>query len=230
MTTLMTGFNSRHKVNPELIARYEGDARWHGDKNIKNELATARRTATSLGKASDVFGHLKPEHKLALDAATSAMRHLSNDLAQLVGWAKEYGAYCAKERARQDTAELEAIAEKRWGNDLKALAFEADVIAELQSRNGRDALGHWMHSIGLHTEVNPEDISFPFAKLSWNESYLQRAVLARIIRDASTVKGQKWRGIRGTPYDLSWDQYEQYLAHRKAAAVAADKVLSGFSG
>ena len=185
----MTGFNSRHKVNPELIARYEGDARWHGDKNIRNELATARRTATSLGKASDVFGHLKPDHKLALDAATSAMRQLSNDLAELVGWAKEYGAYCANERARLDAAELEAIAEKRWGNDLKALAFEADVIADLHSRNGRNALGHWMHSIGLRTEVKPENISFAFIKLTRDESYVQRAVLARIIREASQQKG-----------------------------------------
>lgn len=76
----MTGVKSRRKVNPTLVELYEFNARYHGDKDIKKELFTARRTATSLENASKQFGHLRPENKLAPDAATSAMRQLAVDL------------------------------------------------------------------------------------------------------------------------------------------------------
>ena len=229
MGTLMTGFKSRRKVNPELIDRYEWNARYHGDKDIKKELSTARRTATSLENSSKQFGHLRPEHKLALEAATSAMRQLSADLSELVGWAKEYGVYCAAEHARQAAAELEAVAEKRWGNDPKALAFEADVVAELSSRYGAVALGHWMHLLGQHLDVKPEDFSIDFDNVHNQESHHQRKVLARIIQGAMGRAPLKWAGPRGMSYSCGWGDYELYLTHRKAAALATEKLLSGFA-
>ncbi|UUZ71114.1 hypothetical protein LP415_18335 [Polaromonas sp. P1(28)-8] len=170
MTTQMPGFKSRRKVDPELLERYEWDARYHGDKNIKNELATARRTATTLEKSATQFKHLRPEHKLALDAATSTMRKLAADLAELSSWAKEYGVYCAAERARIDAAELDAFAEKRWGTNPKAMEFEGEAIVELVSRHDGEAFGHWMHSIGQHLDVKPEAFSFPFAPVHAKES------------------------------------------------------------
>ena len=229
MSTLMTGFKSRRKVNPELIERYEWNARYNGDKDIKKELSTARRTATSLENASKQFGHLRPEHQLALDAATSAMRQLSADLSELVSWAKEYGMYCAAEHARKAAAELEAVAEKRWGNDQKALAFEADVIVELVSRNGAVALGYWMHSIGQHLDVKPEDFSIDFDNVRLQESHHQRKVLARIIQNAIGRTPLKWAGQRGMSYSCGWGDYELYLTHRKAAALVTEKLLSGFT-
>ena len=136
MSTLMTGFKSRRQVNPELIDRYEWNARYHGDKDIKKELSTARRTATSLENACKQFGHLRPEHKLALDAATSAMRQLSADLSELVGWAKEYGVYCAAEHARQAAAELEAVAEKRRCNDQNCAGVDPGITTQAGLANG----------------------------------------------------------------------------------------------
>lgn len=229
MTTLMPGFKSRRKVDPELIDRYEWEARYYGDKNIKNELATARRTATSLAKAATEFKHLRPEHKLALDAATSAMRKLAADLAELVGWAKEYGVFCAAARAAKEAAELEAFAEKRWGSDAKAMEFEAEVVVELVSRHGGEAFGHWMHSIGQHLDVQPTEFSIPFQNVHARESHNQRVVLARVLRSALDHPPNKWKGMRGMTYICGWKDYEMYLAHRKAAASAAHKVLSGFT-
>ena len=72
------------------------------------------------------------------------------------------------------------MAEKRWGHDQKTLAFEADVIVELSSRNGAVALGDWMHSIGLHMDVKPEEFSLPFENVHIRESHHQRKVLARV--------------------------------------------------
>ena len=59
MRPYLARFKTRLKVNPELLERYEFDARYYGDKNIKNELASAKRTATSLAKASTVESHPK---------------------------------------------------------------------------------------------------------------------------------------------------------------------------
>ena len=225
----MTGFKSRRKVNPALVELYEFNARYHGDKDIKKELSTARRTATSLENASKQFGHLRPEHKLALDAATSAMRQLSADLSELVSWAKEYGVYCAAEHARKAAAELEAVAEKRWGNDQKALAFEADVIIELVSQHGGEAFGHWMHSIGQHLDVKPEDFVFSFDNIPNREFFYQRQVLTKLIRNAMNLSPHKWSGRQGMNYSCGWQDYEMYLAHRKAAALATEKLLHGFT-
>lgn len=153
------------------------------------------------------------------------MRQLSADLSELVGWAKEYGVYCAAEHARQAAAELEAVAEKRWGNDQKALSFEADLIVELISRNGAAAFGHWMHSIGQHLDVKPEDFSFSFDNVHVQESHHQRKDLARVIQAAMGRTPLKWAGQRGMSYSCGWGDYELYLSHRKAAALATEKLL-----
>ncbi|TBR77025.1 MAG: hypothetical protein EPN64_04710 [Burkholderiaceae bacterium] len=229
MTTPMNGFKSRRKVDPELIERYEWDARYNGDKNIKNELSTARRTATTLAKSANQFSHLRPEHKLALDAATSTMRKLAEDLAELVGWAKEYGAFCAAERARASAAELEALAEKRWGNDVKAMEFEAELIRELMSPGGAEAFGEWVQSTGRHLDVRPQDFSGPFDHGGILSSYKQRDTVARLIQAAINNSPHKWQGMGRTHYSCGWKDYEMYLEHRKAAAAAAAIVLSGFA-
>lgn len=229
MTTLMPGFKSRRKVDPELIDRYEWEARYYGEKNIKNELSTARRTATSLAKAAAEFKHLRPEHKLALDAATSAMRKLAADLAELVGWAKAYGVFCAAARAAKEAEELAAFAEKRWGSDSKAMEFEADVIVELVAQNGGEAFGHWMHSIGQHLDVQPNEFSTPFQSVHVRESHNQRMALARVLRSAIDHPPNKWKGMRGMTYICGWKDYEMYLEHRKAAVVAANMLFVGLS-
>ena len=203
MTTPMSGFKSRRKVDPELIERYEWDARYNGDKNIKNELSTARRTATTLAKSANQFSHLRPEHKLALDAATSAMRKLAADLAELVGWAKEYGAFCAAERARASAAELEALAEKRWGSDVKAMEFEAELIRELMTPEGAEAFGEWMHSIGQHLDVQPKDFSGPFGHGGILSNYKQRDTVAKLVQGAVNNAAHKWQGLRGMNYSCS---------------------------
>lgn len=227
MTRLMPGFTTRRKVDLDLIERYEYEARYHGATNIKNELATAKRTATTLAKTSEQFRHLRPEQKLALDAAASAMRQLATDLTALTAWAKDYGAYCAAERVRADAAELEAFANNRWGTDPKALEFEADVIIELISQKTSDTFGHWMHSIGEHRDVKPEDFQAPFQNVYGTASHHDRKVLAKLIKGATDKAPHKWMGLHGMVYAYGWKDYERYLQHRKAAALTADKFLSG---
>lgn len=223
MSTYLERFKTRHKVNPELVQRYEFDASYYGDKNIKNELASAKRTATSLAKASASFSYLRPEQKLALDAATSAMRSLARDLAELALWAKDYAAFCASEREREDMEKLEKLADKRWSNDVDALNFEANILSELQTNDGKHALGDWFHGRGLHKDVPRNDFSLSFDLCPPKKNYSNRLNTAAVLQGIDHARPQKSNAYSRTGtywYVCGWQDYEDYLAWRKSIAGA----------
>lgn len=221
MSTYLERFKTRRKVNPELAQRYEHDASYYGDKNIKNELASAKRTATSLAKASAAFSYLRPEQKLALDAATSAMRSLARDLAELALWAKDYAAFCTAERERENIEVFEKLAEKRWSNDADALNFEAAVLNELQTNDGKHALGDWFHGRGMHKDVSRDDFSVSFDICPPNKNYSKRLNTAALLQGLVHTRPHKsnayaWNGKWW--YVAGWQDYEEYLAWRKTVA------------
>lgn len=232
MSTYLERFKTRRKVNSELAQRYEHDASYFGDKHIKNELANAKRTATSLAKASAAFSYLRPEQKLALDAATSAMRSLARDLAELALWAKDYAAFCVIEREREHVESLEKIAERRWSNDTNALSFEAGLLSELETKEGKCALGDWFHGRGLHKDVDRLEFSVrldstPTPRKNYTLKLNTAAVLEGLNRGSphkfSSFTSDKWYYVCG------WQDYEEYLAWRKSVAVTAENALAKLS-
>jgi hypothetical protein len=226
---LMAGFESRRKPNPELIDRYEWSARIHGDEEIKIELATARRTATTLAKARTQFKHLQLADQMALDEAARVMRRLAADLSELVAWAKEYGAYCADQWTKADAAELVEIADKRWGKDAEALAFEVDLLRELNTDLGREAFGDWMHSTGRQLDVKSKDFSTPASSGSFISAASRCEVVAQFVRQEQRTEAHKWESIRGWHYSCSWAEYESYLTHRRTVASSTAAMLRGFT-
>ncbi|MCV2219488.1 hypothetical protein [Thauera sp. Sel9] len=66
MSDLLARFQAqtRRKADSDLIRRWEWDARYHGDKNIKIQASNAKRSATQMQKIKEQFSNLKPEHEL----------------------------------------------------------------------------------------------------------------------------------------------------------------------
>jgi hypothetical protein len=221
-------FNSRHKVNPELISRYEWDARFYGDKNIKNELACAKRTATTLAKSRAQFSHLKPEHKLALDAAASAMASLVADLTVVAAWAKDYGNFMEIERKREEVERLEAFAAQRWGADNAAVAFEIALIAELATDAGLEALGEWMHARGMQTDIRLEGFRTPRfgIKNQPPKNKLEAAESLLSIQNCSPHIGST---MAGSYYYCGTEDYELYLQYKKNSTVAMRNLINGLT-
>jgi hypothetical protein len=222
-------FKSRRKVNKELVSQYEWDARFHGDKTIRSELAQARRTATSLKKASDAFRHLRPEHKLALDAAASAMKSLAVDLAELALWAKDYLAFCNIEREHERVEGLEKLAEKRWRSDESALKFERDLLHELQTKEGLLALADWFHGLGRHRDVDPETFSTDLNSLSYEpKGDSAQVATAALLQHIGQSHPYKHTGFQDKVYyTCGWTDYEEYISWRKSVASATSAALQG---
>ena len=117
MSDLLARFQAqtRRKADSDLIRRWEWDARYHGDKNIKIQASNAKRSATQMQKIKEQFSNLKPEHELAINAAASALRAMAEELTLLAAWAKDYQVFCAAAWKKEEDARLEALAQERWG-------------------------------------------------------------------------------------------------------------------
>lgn len=215
---------TRRKANPELIDRWEWDARTNGDKNIKAQLANARRTATSLSKAGGQFSNLRPEHDLAIKAAVSAMQALASELAPLAAWAKDYKVFCDAEAKKQHAADLESIALKRWGNNDAAVQFESDLMQELGTHAGRVAFANWAHSAGMYVNVAVEEISCTVDGLRHGESQRARAA-STVEQNISRTAPHRWTGLRGPCVVASWNDYEAYVSYRREVAKTTARIV-----
>ena len=60
MSDLLARFQAqtRRKADSDLIRRWEWDARYHGDKNIKIQASNAKRSATQMQKIKEQFSSL----------------------------------------------------------------------------------------------------------------------------------------------------------------------------
>lgn len=226
MTDYLARFqaSTRRKADPELIQRWEWDARFHGDRNIKIQATSAKRTATSMQKVCDQFSNIKPEHELAIKAAASALRSMAHELTQLAAWANDYHAFCAAEWKKRDADELEAFAQARWGNDDQAVQFEFDLIAELGSRDGRQAFAAWCHGAGKHVDCSVENISCDIP-LRPGPSMRARAALSVREGQENRRTANKWSGIHGPTVICSWADYDAYLVFRKEVAKSSEKIV-----
>jgi hypothetical protein len=213
------------KVDPELIRRWEWDARFHGDKNIKVQAAGAKRAATTMLKMPDQFSNIKPEHELALKAAAGALRAMADELKNLAGWAKDYHAFCAAEMKKEEAARLEAVAQARWGNDESAVEFETSLIQELGTQDGRLTFAAWCHSVGKYRQCALDQISCQIDHLSTGPTLRMRAALT--IEQAKDMNRgtHLWETRSGPTVTCSWKDYEEYLTYRKEVAKTSARVF-----
>lgn len=215
---------TRRKADPDLIRRWEWDARYHGDKNIKAQATNAKRSATSMQKTREQFSNLKPEHELAINAAASALRSMAQELTLLAAWAKDYHAFCTAEWKKQEEAELEALAQGRWGDDEQALKFECDLIDELSTKDGQRAFADWCHAAGKHQDCKVEEISCRVDRLLHGSSQRIRAALT-VKQGNDRTQANKWNGVRGPTVICSWADYEAYLVYRKEVAETSARIV-----
>lgn len=221
----LTKFQSqtRIKADPELIRRWEFDARFDGNRNIKNQLATAKRTATSLENASKQFSKLRPEHELAINAAASALRALVAELTPLAAWAKDYKVFCDEQNKKERAADLEEIAQRRWGSNDSALLFELELMKELGTQEGQVAFGKWAHSVGKYTDVDVKQISCAIDDFGNQETPRARAAFA--VKKGMKRMPDRWVGLRGVTVFSSWEDYESYLSYRKDVAQTTARIV-----
>lgn len=119
---------------------------------------------------------------------------------------------------------LDDFARSRWGSDEKAMAFEAELLAELDSYQGREAFGDWMHSQGKHEDVSRDEFTIFFGARPEDRDSL-RLKTAWVLRDLERARPEKSKSYGGAlHYYAGASDYEEYLAWRKAAAEKNGKI------
>lgn len=218
---------SRIKADPELVFKWEWTVRWYGDKKIRQQLASARRTKTSLLKAKNQFSHLRAEHELAINAAAGALAALTSEMEKFSLWAKAYHTWFCKEHSAAAEAELEAFAAQRWGSAAATpeFKFECALIDELATTAGKAAFAAWMHSCGKFVHIAATGIKCPVGGV---KNYFRthdyepriethRAEAAWTIQQAeSENKREHIDSWNGTPYvQCAFGDYQAYLTFRR---------------
>ena len=137
-------FKFRGRLNQELVNQYKSSAKYYGAERPKKDAATAKRAATTLKKSLETFYSLRPEQRLALDAAASVLSTLAADLDGVAAWAKAYKVHCDGERVRQQIEAEDALAEKLWAGDDAAMLADARELVELFSAPGKELIGEFL--------------------------------------------------------------------------------------
>jgi hypothetical protein len=221
----METFKYGRPLNMELVEKYGYLAQFYGERDAKKDLAAARRTATSLDNAARSFTQLADKEKKALVDAASAMRRLAVDLQAIVIWAKAFLTHCESERKKESDALCQREAHARWNGDALACAFEASILEELGTNEGRISFANWMHSNGRYLDVMPENFTF---HVRMEHGDCMEAKVIRAIQDESS----RW----GSGYDRTFDgrvyfhvdrpTYDQYLVWRRSIADIAQTSLT----
>ncbi|MDH1429123.1 hypothetical protein N5J23_04885 [Comamonas aquatica] len=216
---------TRHKVDMELADRFDWQMRKDGEKPIKQQMATARRAATTMTTLLRDFTHLPDSQAQQLQQSAKTLRTLADSLESLARFAKGYHAFYKAELQREHDARLDKLASERWGNNTVAVEFEWALIAELQTLDGRRALALWMHSQGRHTDTPAENFHSPFP--SWTLLGLNKKREAANFLDQAIQRESRHTtiGFGSRHCHVGTIDYEQYLAARKAAAAQAQNLV-----
>lgn len=213
---------TRLKVDMELADRFDYAMRTDGDKPIKQQMATARRAATTMTKLLKEFSNLPEGQAQQLKQSAGTLRALAQSLEDLARFAKGYHAYYKAEQQREHEARLDKLATERWGNSTAAAEFEWDLMVELQTREGRQALGKWMHAQGRYTDIAADRFHGPFlyrTLLGINKTREAAHCLDEVHSSVHQYTEARLYCHIGTI------DYEKYLAARKAAAEQAQGLV-----
>lgn len=221
--------STRHKVDMELADRFDYQMRHDGDKPIKQQMATARRAATTMAKLMNEFTNLPDSQAQQLQQSVQTLRTLANSLESLARFAKGYHAFFKAEMQREHEARLDKLASERWGNDTAAMEFEWALIAELQTADGRRALGQWMHSQELYVDIPADNFHGPFFSRTMLGLNKTREAAERLDEVNWKVHKHSDAGFLHKHCHVGTAHYEKYLAARKAAAEHALSLVHKFT-
>lgn len=213
----------------ELVEQYAYQARYGGADQIKNDAASAKRTATQLEKAVRQFTQLTTKDKTALLDAALAMRTLARNLTGLTRWADNLKAYCSKVRKADLVAEMTQLAATRWANPQEQ-EFELALVDELNTKEGLAAYAAWHHGNRRHRQIQPKEFSFNYnrnaaANQDAGDFPLHLRHLIALTEDYGFSDG----GPRASGwFYIGRAQFEEYLNHRKSLAMQVQGFLSVF--
>lgn len=224
------GYKAPRLVRGEIFEAFESSARYYGDRDIKTAAAVARRTATSLRKASQPFAGMSEGDRAKLADAARVMTAYADELAAMARWAKGYHLHVQNQRHQERLRELDAFADARWGANTTAMRFETLLIESLRQREGKEAFAAWSHSEGRYSEVAMED--FDLLEAGFNpesQGFSERQQAAhsvQVMLNQSDDLSKSYRSDKLIFY-IGRRSYEIYLAHMKKALSrgAADKRL-----
>jgi hypothetical protein len=218
MTSNLQKFQAQSKLSVAIDLQYkwESSAHCYGAKEIKVQIANARRVSTALKKAVSTFSDVKPEHRLSLDAAANAMQALVRELSPLVPWAESYKKFCDQERAIEHWKKLESIAAARWPND-EAFQYELAIMKDLSTRDGAEAFAEWVRSTNRYPQSNK--FVCVFQRLADGHTDRERAAVT--VYENKSSSGHAW----GETQFTGWRDYEAYLVFRGAVAKAAERAV-----
>ena len=215
MQTMINKFLSKYqpKVDVELAERWSSDVLHHGEKNIKAQIANAKRTATALENATKKFSNISPKQVGTLKEAAIAMRMLAKELRPLVDWASAYKEYCDTEARRERSETLENFAFARWGDTPGLVELEASIVMQLGTQAGSKLFGEWVVSIGENRGAKSDCISSCVQRLGRGETIREK--LADALLNARF--DQDYHRIFHGQVPLltcSFATYERYRIHR----------------
>ena len=215
------GYKAPLRVRGEIFAAFESSARYYGDRDIKTAAAVARRTATSLRKASQPFAGMPEGDRAKLADAARVMTAYADELATMARWAKGYHLHVENERHEERLRELDAFADARWGADVSAMRFETLLVESLRQREGRDAFAAWSHSEGRHLDVAKGDFHLMDAdSLAGAKPLTERQLAAHCVHGVMASRDDLSKGYNRDAFIfyIGRYSYELYLAHMKKAS------------
>lgn len=133
-----TEFKHRFTIDADLAERYS----WRSDdKQLSNDIAAAKRAATTMTNMAKSFQHvLGPEQQLSINAAASSLARLVANLQALKPFFKAYRPWKAAKEQRADEARLDARAAKRWASPAEVMAEAQDMMDFHNPAEGAEAV------------------------------------------------------------------------------------------
>ena len=216
------------KLSADLIGRWAVDARYQGDKNIKTQVALARRTATMLGKSMVNISNLRSEQDLAIKSGASALREFADELEKIACWAKAFEQFSDQERINECNAALDCLAAERWGDDALTFAFELQIMSELETIDGKMVFSEWFKNQRFKSlePDNSQWVHLPFDLCGLDLKKLEKICqrdLAKVIQ--SGVRAHRTISFNNLHIHCSWQDYEAYLDYRKSVSAAVEKII-----
>lgn len=223
----------RTRVDVELASNWQYAMAREGGKPIKDEMAKARRAATTIKKLVSTFKHLGEKRSTQLNEAAASLQQLADNLEPLARWAVGFQKFCAAEREREHLNYLDCEAHARWGSDDKAMEFEWQLIVEVCSEAGRQELASWLQSQGQYTGIAKDKFHLTFTLYAVKFDSLQamrRAAIGVLLERSGDLFKPTNVSWCGKHCHVGMADFERYLAHRKQLAQTTRALLARVAG
>lgn len=211
-------------LDMELIKRWYFEVEIRGVAKITDQIAHAKRTATSLVKAQSNFENLNPAQLKQLKDASMMMRDLAESLVPLANWAKSYKEFYDKTVIADQNEECDAFAEARWHGDEVAFQLELELLLEADKLKTRRYLGDWFHLNKRYLNVAADEFILSLnLRINENHSVKERmrAVAYEFIYASALRRHHSELYADQKSVYVGTKDIDAYLAYRKANVQAS---------